>query len=70
MLGASGVQIPQNNLDKLQSIREEDGTSETMDLQDCLGSLVLEVLDSTILALLLDPTNLDAFDFLLCTMIP
>ncbi|GJS00267.1 hypothetical protein Tco_0316775 [Tanacetum coccineum] len=70
MLGASGVQIPQNNLDKLQSIREEDGTSETMDPQDCLGSLVLEVLDSTILALLLDPTNLDAFGFLLYTMIP
>nr|GFB27530.1 hypothetical protein [Tanacetum cinerariifolium] len=31
MLGASGVQIPQNNLDNLQSIREEDETLETMD---------------------------------------
>ncbi|GKB64742.1 hypothetical protein Tco_0920928 [Tanacetum coccineum] len=28
MLGAPGVQIPQNNLDNLQSIREEDGTLE------------------------------------------
>ncbi|GJQ99437.1 hypothetical protein Tco_0522422 [Tanacetum coccineum] len=31
MLGASGVQIPQNNLDNLQSIREEDGTLEIVD---------------------------------------
>ncbi|GKB38255.1 hypothetical protein Tco_0883197 [Tanacetum coccineum] len=31
MLGASRVQIPQNNLDNLQSIREEDGTSKTVD---------------------------------------
>ncbi|GJZ06312.1 hypothetical protein Tco_0540105 [Tanacetum coccineum] len=56
MLGASRVQIPQNNLENLQSLREEDGTSEIVDPQDCLGSLVLEVLDSTILTLLLSPT--------------
>ncbi|GJU45884.1 hypothetical protein Tco_1203150 [Tanacetum coccineum] len=68
MLGASRVQIPQNNLDNLQSLREEDGTSETVDPQDCLGSLELEVLDSTILALLLDHTNLDAFGFLVYTL--
>ncbi|GJX99454.1 hypothetical protein Tco_0356473 [Tanacetum coccineum] len=68
MLGASRVQIRQNNLNNLQSIREEDGTSETVDPQDCLGSLVLEVLDSTILALLLDPIDLDAFGFLLYTL--
>ncbi|GKF67455.1 hypothetical protein Tco_0197134, partial [Tanacetum coccineum] len=29
MLGAAGVQILENNLDDLQSSREEDGTSET-----------------------------------------
>ncbi|GJZ54865.1 hypothetical protein Tco_0610058 [Tanacetum coccineum] len=68
MLRASGVQIPQNNLDNLQSIREEDGTSEIVDPQDCLGSLVLEVLDFIILTLLLDPTDLDAFCFLLYTL--
>ncbi|GJT22484.1 hypothetical protein Tco_0892421 [Tanacetum coccineum] len=68
MLGASGVQIPENNLDNLQSIREEDGTSEIVDPQDCLGSLVLEVLDSTILTLLLEPTDLVAFGFLLYTL--
>ncbi|GKD87430.1 hypothetical protein Tco_1358584 [Tanacetum coccineum] len=28
MLGAAGVQTPENNLDNLQSLREEDGTSE------------------------------------------
>ncbi|GJT95701.1 IQ-DOMAIN 32-like protein [Tanacetum coccineum] len=31
MLGASEVQIPQNNLDSLQSIREEDGTLGIVD---------------------------------------
>ncbi|GKA02161.1 hypothetical protein Tco_0674826 [Tanacetum coccineum] len=68
MLRASRVQIPQNNLDNLQSIKEEYGTSEIVDPQDYLGSLVLEVLDSTILTLLLDPTDLDTFGFLLYTL--
>ncbi|GKB26975.1 hypothetical protein Tco_0866376 [Tanacetum coccineum] len=68
ILRASEVQIPQNNLDNLQSKREEDGTSETVDPKDCLGSLVLEVLDSTILTFLLEPTDLDAFGFLLYTL--
>ncbi|GJU95087.1 hypothetical protein Tco_1319843 [Tanacetum coccineum] len=49
MLGAFGFQIPQNNLDNLQSIREEDGTLETVDPLDCVGSEVLEILDSIIL---------------------
>ncbi|GJX31140.1 hypothetical protein Tco_0240995 [Tanacetum coccineum] len=65
MLGASGVQIPQKNLDNLQSLREEDGTSETVDPQDCLGSLELELLDSTILTLLLELADLVAFGLLL-----
>ncbi|GJY10641.1 hypothetical protein Tco_0378826 [Tanacetum coccineum] len=34
MLGAAGVQIPENNLDDLHSSREEDGTLETLDYQD------------------------------------
>ncbi|GJR69964.1 hypothetical protein Tco_0016029 [Tanacetum coccineum] len=37
MLGAAGVQIPEINLDNLHSLREEDGTSETVDPQDLLG---------------------------------
>ncbi|GJR41197.1 hypothetical protein Tco_1216881 [Tanacetum coccineum] len=41
MLGAAGVQIPENNLDDLQASREEDGTLETVDPQDLLGSLLL-----------------------------
>ncbi|GKG00283.1 hypothetical protein Tco_0301973 [Tanacetum coccineum] len=41
MLGAAGVQIPDNNLDDLHSSREEDGTSKTMDPQYLLGSLLL-----------------------------
>ncbi|GKD39954.1 hypothetical protein Tco_1260161 [Tanacetum coccineum] len=68
MLRAAGVQIPQNNLDNLQSIREEDGTSETVDPQDCLGSLVLEVLDLTILDFLLELVDPDAFGLLLYTL--
>ncbi|GKB49854.1 hypothetical protein Tco_0900607 [Tanacetum coccineum] len=34
MLGAFGVQILKDDLDNLHSIREEDGTSETVDPQD------------------------------------
>ncbi|GJV90509.1 hypothetical protein Tco_1538322 [Tanacetum coccineum] len=34
MLGASGVQIPENNVDNLKSTREEDRTSEALDPQD------------------------------------
>ncbi|GJY75914.1 hypothetical protein Tco_0481030 [Tanacetum coccineum] len=30
MLGAAGVQVPENNLDDLHSSREEDGTSKTV----------------------------------------
>nr|GEW66936.1 hypothetical protein [Tanacetum cinerariifolium] len=41
MLGAAGVQIPENNLDNLHSSREEDGTLEFMDLQDLMGSFLL-----------------------------
>ncbi|GKF68342.1 hypothetical protein Tco_0198021 [Tanacetum coccineum] len=41
MLGAAGVQIPKDNLDDLHALREEDGTSEIMDPQDLLGSLLL-----------------------------
>ncbi|GKA18423.1 hypothetical protein Tco_0698338 [Tanacetum coccineum] len=42
MLGASGVQIPENNLDNLKSTREEeDGTSEALDPQDWLGSTLI-----------------------------
>ncbi|GJU22873.1 hypothetical protein Tco_1156215 [Tanacetum coccineum] len=49
MLGAAGVQIPENNLDNLHSSREEDGTLETIDPQDLLGSLLLADIDLIIL---------------------
>ncbi|GKE64639.1 hypothetical protein Tco_1518800 [Tanacetum coccineum] len=49
MLGAAGVRIPENNLDDLHSSREEDGTSETMDPQDLLGSFLLADIDLIIL---------------------
>ncbi|GKC55901.1 hypothetical protein Tco_1083499 [Tanacetum coccineum] len=49
MLGAAGVQIPENNFDDLHSSREEDGTSKTMDPQDSLGSLLLADIDLIIL---------------------
>nr|GEW14571.1 retrovirus-related Pol polyprotein from transposon TNT 1-94 [Tanacetum cinerariifolium] len=38
MLGAVGVQIPENNLDDQHSSREEDETSKTVDPQDLLGA--------------------------------
>ncbi|GJY80948.1 hypothetical protein Tco_0493699 [Tanacetum coccineum] len=51
MLGAARVQILENNLDDLHSSREEDGTSETIDSQDLLGSFLLADIDLTILGL-------------------
>nr|GEX21473.1 hypothetical protein [Tanacetum cinerariifolium] len=40
MLGASGVQIPENNLDNLHST-VEDGTLEIVDPQELLGSFLI-----------------------------
>ncbi|GJY70613.1 hypothetical protein Tco_0474316 [Tanacetum coccineum] len=46
VLGASGVQIPQNNLDNLQSLREEeDGATKVSDPRDVPGSILLAVID-------------------------
>ncbi|GJY43312.1 hypothetical protein Tco_0431525 [Tanacetum coccineum] len=59
MLGAAGVQIPENNLDDLHSSREEDGTSETMDPQDLLGSFLLADTDLRTLDLLTGTLVLD-----------
>ncbi|GKG40094.1 hypothetical protein Tco_0466871, partial [Tanacetum coccineum] len=59
MLGAAGVQIPENNLDDLHSLREEDGTSETMDPQDCLGSFLLAYTESRTLDMLIGTLVLD-----------
>nr|GFC34190.1 hypothetical protein [Tanacetum cinerariifolium] len=52
MLGAARVQIPENNLDNLHSSREEDGTLETVDLQNLLGSFLLADKDLICLDLL------------------
>nr|GEZ00904.1 hypothetical protein [Tanacetum cinerariifolium] len=41
VLGATGVQIPENNLDNVHSIVEEDGTLKIRDPQDLLGLDVL-----------------------------
>ncbi|GJZ66300.1 hypothetical protein Tco_0622996 [Tanacetum coccineum] len=50
VLGESGVQIPQNNLDNLHSIREaEDGATEVLDPEDVPGSFWLEIIDFAIL---------------------
>ncbi|GKF91164.1 hypothetical protein Tco_0274865, partial [Tanacetum coccineum] len=56
VLGASGVQIPLNNLDNLHSIKEEeDGATEVLDPRDVPGSILLAFRDFTILGLLLEP---------------
>ncbi|GJU36752.1 hypothetical protein Tco_1185106 [Tanacetum coccineum] len=57
MLGASGVQIPENDLDNLKSTREEDGEFKTADPQCFLGFEMLEGLDPKILGSLLKSTN-------------
>ncbi|GJS45481.1 hypothetical protein Tco_0595602 [Tanacetum coccineum] len=62
MLGAAGVQIPENNLDDLHSLREEDGTSETMDPQDLPGSVFLA--DTNLIILGLDVSHSRAVGFL------
>ncbi|GJZ13366.1 hypothetical protein Tco_0548596 [Tanacetum coccineum] len=70
MLGAFGVQIPQNNLDNLQSIRKEDGTLEIEDSPVLVGSNRLDILDSIIFYLLLEPTDFGALGLILYTIIP
>ncbi|GJW69750.1 hypothetical protein Tco_0126667 [Tanacetum coccineum] len=56
VLGASRVQIPQNNLDNLRSTEEEeDGATEVLDPRDVPGSILLEIIDFAILGLLLEP---------------
>ncbi|GJR90013.1 hypothetical protein Tco_0214024 [Tanacetum coccineum] len=59
MLGAVGVPIPENNFYHLHSLRDEDGTSETMDPHDILGSLLLADIDLIILGLLTGTLVLD-----------
>ncbi|GKA06282.1 hypothetical protein Tco_0685506 [Tanacetum coccineum] len=45
VLGTARVQIPQNNLDNLQAIREEeDGATEVSDPRDVPGSILLAVI--------------------------
>ncbi|GKE85086.1 hypothetical protein Tco_1558828, partial [Tanacetum coccineum] len=66
MLGVAGVQIPKNNLDDLHSSREEDGTSETIDPQDLLGSVLLA--DTYVRILGLDVSHSRAVGFLRGTL--
>ncbi|GJV19132.1 hypothetical protein Tco_1368152 [Tanacetum coccineum] len=50
VLGASGLQIPQDDLDNMQSIKEEeDGATEVSDPQDVPSSILLAVIDFTTL---------------------
>nr|GEW16573.1 hypothetical protein [Tanacetum cinerariifolium] len=59
----AGVQIPENNLDNLQSINEE-GTLELEDPQELLGSIVLATKDLFIVELLTGTLLLVVLDFL------
>ncbi|GKC61620.1 hypothetical protein Tco_1089218 [Tanacetum coccineum] len=49
MLGAYGVQIPENNMDNLKLTKEEDGEFKMVDPQCLLGSMMLVGLDPKIL---------------------
>nr|GEY67907.1 hypothetical protein [Tanacetum cinerariifolium] len=62
MLGASRVQIPENNLDNLHLI-VENGTLEIVDLQELLGSFLLETNDLLILHLQTGTLCLASLDF-------
>ncbi|GKA32635.1 hypothetical protein Tco_0719002 [Tanacetum coccineum] len=64
MLGASGVQIPENNLDNLKLTREEDGEFDIVDPQCLLGFEMLEGLDLKILGSLLKSTDFATLVFL------
>ncbi|GKE09294.1 hypothetical protein Tco_1412845, partial [Tanacetum coccineum] len=65
VLGASGVQIPQNNLDNLKSTEEEEvRATEVLDPRDVPGSVLLEIIDFAILGLLLEPLGLGTLGLL------
>nr|GEZ33302.1 hypothetical protein [Tanacetum cinerariifolium] len=50
VLGAFGVQIPQNNLDNLRStVEEEDGETKVLDPQDVSGFVLLEIMNFAII---------------------
>nr|GEV22754.1 hypothetical protein [Tanacetum cinerariifolium] len=69
VLGATRVQIQQNNLDNLQSIREEeDGATEVSDLRDVLSFILLAVLDFATLGLVLG-TDLGTLGLLVYTLV-
>ncbi|GKF91778.1 hypothetical protein Tco_0275479, partial [Tanacetum coccineum] len=55
VLGASGVQIPQDDLGNLRSTEEEDGANEVLDSRYVPGSILLEITDFAIFGLLLEP---------------
>ncbi|GJT22068.1 hypothetical protein Tco_0892005 [Tanacetum coccineum] len=59
MLGASGVQIPENDLDNLKSTREEDGDFDTVHPHYLLDSEMLEGLDPKILGSQLKSTDFE-----------
>nr|GEZ47432.1 hypothetical protein [Tanacetum cinerariifolium] len=60
VLRASGVQIPQNNLDNLRLTEEEDEATKVLYPRDVSGSILLEIIDFAILGLLLEPLVLGA----------
>nr|GEZ19463.1 hypothetical protein [Tanacetum cinerariifolium] len=60
VLGAVRVQIPENNLDNLHSSVVKDGTLETVDPQDILGSFLSADKDLLCLKLLTGTLFLDA----------
>ncbi|GJR94734.1 zinc finger, CCHC-type containing protein [Tanacetum coccineum] len=64
MLGASRVQILENNLKNLKLTREEDGEFKTVDPQCLLGSEMLEGLDPKILGSLLKSIDFATLVFL------
>nr|GEY04836.1 uncharacterized mitochondrial protein AtMg00810-like [Tanacetum cinerariifolium] len=70
VLGASGVQIPQDNLDNQRlTEEEEDGATKVLDLQDVSGFVLLEIIDFVILGLLLEPLVFGTLGLLVYTLV-
>ncbi|GJY95477.1 hypothetical protein Tco_0511838 [Tanacetum coccineum] len=64
MLGAARVQVLEYDWYDLKLTREEDGAVETLDPQFFMGSEWLEILESTVFDLLVDPKFVMSLIFL------
>ncbi|GKE13359.1 hypothetical protein Tco_1416910 [Tanacetum coccineum] len=63
VLGATSIQVLEDDLNDLKWTQEEDGVVETLDPQFLLGSELLEIIDATSFDLLLEPILIISLSF-------